>query len=402
MKKSLILIGALAVLSMSAGAQARPQLQWPEYQFTTVKANPITSVKNQASSGTCWCFSALGFVESEIIRINNIKDEAKYPDLSEFFVVSHSYTDRAEKYVRLDGKLGFSVGSESDDALDVIRDYGIVPNEEMTGMQYGTELPKQAELDAVLLAYVEAVAKNPNRTLTTAWKKGFQAILASYLGEYPTTFTVDGKTYTPESYRDALNFNPDDYVSLTSYTHHPFYTQFAVEVCDNWRSNRSYNLPIDELMQVLNNAIENGYTACWGADVSDAGFTRDGLAILIDPSKISQAPAAGSDQAHWVGTADAPKKPQAINVVEKEVTQETRQEGFDNKTITDDHGMQIYGIAKDQDGKKYFMVKNSWGKTGKYDGMWYASEAYVKNQTLDIMVHKSALPKEIAKKLGIK
>lgn len=402
MKKSLILIGALAVLSMSAGAQARPQLQWPEYQFTTVKANPITSVKNQASSGTCWCFSALGFVESEIIRINNIKDEAKYPDLSEFFVVSHSYTDRAEKYVRLDGKLGFSVGSESDDALDVIRDYGIVPNSEMTGMQYGTALPKQAELDAVLLAYVEAVAKNPNRTLTTAWKKGFQAILASYLGEYPTTFTVDGKTYTPESYRDALNFNPDDYVSFTSYTHHPFYTQFAVEVCDNWRSNRSYNLPIDELMQVLNNAIENGYTACWGADVSDAGFTRDGLAILIDPSKISQAPAAGSDQAHWVGTADAPKKPQAINVVEKEVTQETRQEGFDNKTITDDHGMQIYGIAKDQDGKKYFMVKNSWGKTGKYDGMWYASEAYVKNQTLDIMVHKSALPKEIAKKLGIK
>ena len=403
MKKISIIIAALAVLSISSNAQtARPQLQWPEFKFETVKANPITSVKNQASSGTCWCFSALGFVESEIIRINNIKDEAKYPDLSEFFVVSHSYTDRADKYVRLDGKLGFSVGSESDDALDVIRDYGIVPNSEMTGMQYGTELPKQAELDAVLLAYVQAVAKNPNRTLTTAWKKGFQAILASYLGEYPTTFTVDGKTYTPETYRDALNFNPDDYVSLTSYTHHPFYTQFAVEVCDNWRSNRSYNLPIDELMQVLNNAIENGYTACWGADVSETGFTRDGLAILLDPSKISAAPAAGSDQAHWVGGPDAPKKPQPINVVEKEVTQETRQQGFDDKSITDDHGMQIFGIAKDQDGKKYFMVKNSWGITGKYDGIWYASEAYVKNQTLDIMVHKSALPKEIAKKLGIK
>lgn len=399
--KSLILSAAVIALPVMAMAQARPQLQWPEFQFTTVKANPITSVKNQASSGTCWAFSSVSFVESEIIRINNIKDEAKYPDLSEFFVVGHSFVDRADKYVRLDGKLNFSVGSEADDCLDVIRAYGIVPNAEMTGLNYGTPLPKQGELDALLTSYVEVMAKNPNRSLSTAWKRGFTAIVEEYYGKFPTTFTVDGKTYTPESYRDALNFNPDDYVSLTSYTHHPFYTKFAIEVCDNWRWDTAYNVPIDELIQALDAALENGYTACWGADVSETGFTRDGIGVLLDPTKLNAGPQAGSDQAHWVGGPDAPK-PQAIQIVEKEATQETRQEGFDNKTITDDHGMHIFGIAKDQNGKKYYMVKNSWGITGKYDGIWYVSEAYVRNQTLDIMIHKSALPKEIAKKLGVK
>ena len=404
MKRLVIVIAALAAFSAVAGAQARPKMDWPDYKFETVKANPITSVKNQASSGTCWAFSTIGFVESEIIRINNIKDEAKYPDLSEFFVVSHSYSDRAEKYVRLDGNLTFGAGSEGDDVIDIIRDYGMVPNEAMTGMNYGTALPAQSELDAVLKAYVQAVAKVPNRNgLTTAWKRGFDGILAAYLGEYPETFTVDGKQYTPESYRDALKFNPDDYVSITSYTHHPFYSQFAVEVCDNWRWNKSYNVPIDELMATLDNALENGYTAEWGADVSEAGFTRDGYAILIDVAKTA---AAGSDQDHWVGPADGPKpeaKAKADKpVIEKEATQETRQKGFDEKNITDDHGMQIFGIAKDQWGNKYYMVKNSWGVTGKFDGIWYASEAYVRNQTLDIMIHKTAVPKDVAKKIGIK
>lgn len=406
MKKSIVILSALAVLSISANAQTpRPQVQFPDYEFTTVKANPITSVKNQASSGTCWAFSAIGFVESEIIRINNIKDEAKYPDLSEFFVVSHSYSDRADKYVRLDGNLTFSVGSEGDDVLDVIRDYGMVPNAAMTGMNYGTELPAQSELDAVLKAYISTVAKVPNRNgLTTAWKRGFDAILAEYLGKYPETFTVDGKEYTPESYRDALKFNPNDYVSLTSYTHHPFYTEFAIEVCDNWRWNKSWNVPIDEFMAALDNAIMNGYTAAWGADVSETGFTRDGYAILVDP--VQMAKAAGSDQDHWVGAQPgAPAGPKAKPTTppaEKPATQETRQKGFDEKNITDDHGMQIFGIAKDQWGNKYYMVKNSWGITGKYDGIWYASEAYVRNQSLDIMINKSALPKDTAKKIGLK
>ena len=396
MKKVFILSAFIAVLAVSASAQA-PKAKLPEYQFTTVKANPITSVKNQASSGTCWCFSGIGFFESEIIRINNIKDEAKYPDLSEFFVVSHSYMDRAIKYVRLDGHLGLSAGSSSGDVRETIRDYGIVPNSEMTGMQYGTDLPKQAELDAVLKAYADAIVRNPNRTLSTAWKKGFQGILDAYLGEQPKTFVVDGVTYTPESYRDALKINPDNYVDLTSFTHHPFYTSFSIEVCDNWRQEQSYNVPIDELMAALDNAIMNGYTVVWGADVSDPGFTRDGLAVLVDVSAIKSA---GSDQEHWVGKEEG--KPAPIVIVEKTPTQESRQAEYDNKIMTDDHGMQIYGIAKDQDGKKFYMVKNSWGKTGKYDGLWYASEAFVKGQTLDLMFHKDALPKDLQKKLGLK
>ena len=395
MKKLAVVLAAIAAFSATAGAQTKT-VQWPDYKFETVLANPITPVKDQASSGTCWAFSTIGFIESEIIRINNIKDEANYPDLSEFFVVSHSYMDRAVKYVQLDGNLTFGAGSEADDVLDVIRAYGIVPNSEMTGMNYGTELPRQAEMDAVLKGYVQTIARNPNRTLTTAWKNGFKGILDAYLGAWPENFTVDGKSYTPESYRDALKLNPDDYISLTSFAHHPFYTWFPVEICDNWRWDQSYNLPIDELMKIVDDAINAGYTVAWGADVSHPGFTRNGLAIYIDETKK----ASGSDQEHWVGKEEG--KPAPIAIIEKEPTQESRQIEFDNKTMTDDHGMQIFGIAKDQDGKKYYMVKNSWGVTGKYDGIWYATEAYVKAQTLDITIHKSALPKDLQKKLGIK
>ena len=396
MKRILILAVSLACLCVSAAAQQRTGGPvFPEYTFTTVKAAPITSIKNQASSGTCWSFSTISFLESEAIRLANIQDEAKYPDFSEFFVVSTSYKERAEKYIRLDGKLGFSAGSGSGDVLDVVRNHGIVPNVEMTGMNYGSPLPQQAEMDAVLLSYVQAVSRN-TRTLSTAWKRGFDAVVDEYLGKAPETFVVDGKTYTPETYRDAMKINPDDYVELTSFTHHPFYTWFALEVCDNWRGSRSFNVPIDELMAVVDNALDNGYTVCWGADVSHDGFTRDGLGILID----TKASAAGSDQEHWVGKEEG--KPAPVVVVESVPTQESRQKEFDNKTMTDDHGMHIYGIATDQDGKKYYMVKNSWGETGKYKGIWYVTEAFVKAQTLDITVHKSALTKDLKKKLNIK
>ena len=395
MKKITLLATALLCLGVSAFAQQRPAPEQPDYQFTTVKAAPITSIKNQASSGTCWAFSAISFLESEAIRLGKITDEAKYPDFSEFYVVSNSYKERAEKYIRLDGKLGFSAGSGAGDVFDVVRNHGIVPNVEMTGMNYGSPLPQQSEMDAVLLNYVQAVSKTRG-TLSTAWKRGFDAVVDEYLGKAPETFTVDGKTYTPASYRDAMKINPDDYVELTSFTHHPFYTWFALEVCDNWRGSQSYNVPIDELMAVLDNALENGYTVCWGADVSHSGFTRNGLAILVD----EQATKAGSDQEHWVGKEEG--KPAPLKVVESTPTQESRQIEFDNKTMTDDHGMHIFGIAKDQDGKKYYMVKNSWGVTGKYDGIWYATEAFVKAQTLDITVHKDVLTKELKKKLGVK
>ena len=396
--RKLVIVAILGLTAFSALAQ-KPNIKWPAYEFTTDVENPITPVKNQFRSGTCWSFSTIAFVESEIIRINKIQDEAAYPDLSEMFVVRNSYAERAVKYVRLDGALGFGAGSEAGDVLHVIKDYGIVPQNAYSGMNYGTELPEQAELDAALKGYVQAISKNPNHKLTPSWKSGVDAILDAYLGPLPENFSVNGATYTPASYRDALKFKPEEYVSLTSFTHHPFYEKCVLELSDNWRWDSDYNVPIDELMEALDNAIRNGYTAAWGADVSEAGFTRDGLGVLVDTKALDKG--AGSDQEHWVGKEEG--KPKPVDApVEIVPDQEFRQAGFDNKTITDDHGMQIFGIAHDQFGNKYYKVKNSWGTNSKYKGIWYVSENYVKGQTIDLILHKDALPKALKKKLGVK
>ena len=387
--KFILSAAAAALMAVNASAQTA------EYEFTTVKENPITSVKNQYRSGTCWCFSAISFIESEILRT-----KGQEVDLSEMFVVGKSYRDRAIKYVRLDGHLNFAAGSSFGDVLHVIDDYGIVPQAAMPGLNYGTELPEHNEMDAALKGYVTAIKGNPNKVLSTAWVNGFDGIVAAYLGEYPETFVVDGKEYTPESYRDALGINYDDYVNISSFTHHPFYEPFIIEVCDNWRWDSAYNLPMDEMMEVMYNAIDKGYTIAWGSDVSEKGFTRDGLAVM--PVEEKKA-VAGSDQERWVGkAAETQEEVKAELPKEMTITQEMRQDAYDRKTTTDDHGMHIYGVAKDQNGNKYFMVKNSWGVTGKYDGIWYASDAFVRYKTLNIVVHKDALPKHIAKKLGIK
>ena len=393
--KKITVIAALMLLSASAFGQ-KANIKWPDYEFTTEVQNVITSVKDQHRSGTCWAFSTLGFVESEIIRINGIKDEAAYPDFSEMFVIYRSYLERADKYVRLDGALNFAAGSESDDVLHIIKDYGLMPQSVYSGMNYGTELPVQGEMDAALKSYVEAIVRNPNRKLTPVWKKGVDGILKAYLGEIPETFTLNGVSYTPASYRDSFKFNTEDYVTLTSFTHHPFYTYFAIEVNDNWRWDTAYNIPIDEFMNVLDNAIRAGYTVAWGADVSEPGFTRDGIGILIDPNAVAKQ--GGSDQEKWVGKEEG--KPAVEAPAEIVPDQEYRQKGFDNKTLTDDHGMQIYGIAHDQFGTKYYMVKNSWGTKSKYKGIWYVSENYVKGMSLDIMLHKDALPKDLKKKIA--
>lgn len=393
----LLSAAAVALIAMSASAQpGQNEPAVPEYEFTVIKENPVTSIKNQYRSGTCWCFSALSFIESEILRT-----KGQEVDLSEMFVVGHSYHDRAVKYVRLDGHLNFAAGSSFGDVLHVIEDYGIVPQEAMPGMNYGTEMPEQSELDAALKGYVSAIAKNPNRKLTTAWVNGFDGIVEAYLGAYPETFTVDGVEYTPESYRDNLGINTDDYVNLSSFAHHPFYEQFIIEVPDNWRWDSAYNLPIDEFMEVMYNAIDKGYTIAWGSDVSEKGFTRNGLAVL--PVEEKKA-AAGSDQERWVGkAADEPKEEAKAALPEEQVYDDAmRLDDYNRKTTTDDHGMHIYGTAQDQNGTKYFLVKNSWGDAGKYKGVWYASDAFVRAKTLNIVVHKDALPKHIAKKLGIK
>ena len=389
MKRSLFALAAI-LLSLSAVAQ---EVKQDKPEFTVVKQAPVTSVKNQYRSGTCWCYSALSFVESEIIRQKGIE-----VDLSEMFVVNHAYFDRAVKYIRLDGKLGFSAGSSFFDVFDVIKSYVIVPLDVYSGMNYGTELRVQGELDAVLEGFVKALVTNPNRKLTPAWKPAFQGILDAYLGEIPATFKAEEKAFNPLTYRDYLGINTDDYINLTSFTHHPFYEPFIIEVCDNWRWGSAYNLPIEELMEVMYNAVENGYTIAWGADVSEKGFTRSGIATVPDfENKVT----AGSDQERWVGKSETGKE-ESAPAEEKVITQEMRQLAYDNKETTDDHGMHIYGLAKDQNGNPYFIVKTSWGQAGDYEGIWYASDAYVRYKTLNIVVHKDALPKSIKTKLGIK
>lgn len=396
MKKRLILFMSAALLFSQATAKPVSD----ELQFTVIKENPVTSIKNQNRSGTCWCFAGISFLESEAIRLNSIKDETSYPDFSEMFVISRSYQDRAEKYIRLDGYMTFSAGSECEDVLHIMKDYGLVPQSVQPGTNYGTELPVHGELDATTLAYVEAIKKNPNKTLSTAWKNGFKGIVDAYLGECPAEFEYKGKKWTPETYRDSYKLNADDYVSLSSFTHHPFYKKFTLEVCDNWRGDQVYNLPIDELVEVVFNALEKGYTMTWGGDVSEIGFNRNGHALLLDTEKKVSS---GSDQERWVGKdgETSQKEAESKAPVEKEVTQESRQHGFDVKTTTDDHGMHAFGIAKDQYGNRYIMVKNSWGETGKYKGIWYISEAFTRAKVLDIMMHKEALPKSLKKKLGI-
>lgn len=399
MKQLLIWFVTLAAFTIQATAQEQEQKKEEGFQFTVVKENPITSVKNQSSTGTCWSFSSLGFMESELLRMG----KGEY-DLSEMFVVSRTYTDKADKYIRLDGALNFAQGGGFDDYLYVIRKYGMVPNQVMPGLNYGEDVHRHGELTAVLTGIVEAVKKNPNRKLSTAWKNAFQGALDAYLGEIPETFEYKGTTYTPISFAASLGFNPDDYVNITSFTHHPFYTQFALEIPDNWLWGTSYNVPMEEMMSVIDHAIMEGYTVLWASDVSEQGFGRNGIAMYptTDPKEM-----IGSDQARWLEMSATERSNAFRNlkapVAEiKAITQEMRQEAYDNKQTTDDHGMQIYGIAKDQNGTKYYMVKNSWGEdAGNYKGLWYVTEKFVQYKTMDIQVHKNAIPRKIKKKLNL-
>ncbi len=389
---------AVALFAMGLTAQEKNDTPTEEgFVFTTVKEAPITSIKNQNRSSTCWSFSGIGFLEAELLRLN----KGEY-DLSEMFVVHHTMEDRGERYVRLHGDNSFSPGGSFYDIIYCMKHYGMVPQQAMPGIMYGDSLPVHNELDAVAEAYVNAIAKGKQTKLTPVWKKGLSAIYDTYLGTCPEKFTYKGKEYTPMSFAQSLSLNPDDYVSLTSYTHHPFYEPFAIEIQDNWRNSLSYNLPIEELMAVMDNAVQNGYTLGWGADVSEQGFTRDGIAVLPDATKGAEL--TGSDMARWTGMSPTDKRKELTSkpLPEMEVTQEMRQKAFDNWETTDDHGMLIYGLAKDQNGKEYFLVKNSWGEAGKYKGIWYVSKAFAKYKTMNILVHKDALPKEIKKKLGIK
>ena len=405
MKKFFALALSLLMVSGAMAGDAKPKKQAEQsegIQFTVVKENPITIIKNQNRAGTCWCYSSLAFIESELLRMG----KGEY-DFSEMFLVHNTYLDRAEKAVRTHGDVSFAQGGSFYDVIYGMEAFGLVPEAEMRpGVMYGMELSNHNELSAVSDAVVAAIAKGRHRSLQVSpdgemlWKKSIEAIHDIYLGERPEKFVYNGVEYTPKSFYESLGLNASDYVSLTSYTHHPFYTSFALEIQDNWRWAQSYNLPIDELMEVFDNAIMNGYTIAWGSDVSEDGFTREGTAILPDVDKVS-AELDGSDMAKWLKMTEAERKSKPMAVEQKWVSQEERQRAYDNWETTDDHGMLIYGIAKDQKGTEYYMVKNSWGEAGTYKGLWYASKAFVRYKTMNIIVHKDAIPAEIREKLGL-
>lgn len=399
MKKTFLLaIAAMMTLGVFADDQKKEK-DPNEPVFTTIVVNPITSIKNQARSGTCWAYSTLAFFESEIL-----KKTKKNIDLCEMFVANKDYMDRAVLKVRMHGDAQFSQGGSAYDVFYVLKNYGICPEDAMPlpGTMYGDTLNNFNQFFKVMEPYVDAIAKSESKKLNQTWKVGFQGILDAYLGKCPETFTYEGKNYTPKTFANSLGLNWDDYVSITSYTHYPFYTEFPVEVQDNWRQGLSWNLPIDEMARIIDNAIRNGYTVAWGGDVSEDGFTRNGLALLYDAKGESLE---GSDMAKWLKLSPYEKMNKltelGINAPEMTPTQEKRQEEYDNWTLTDDHGMLIYGIAKDQNGKEYYMVKNSWGETGKYKGTWYMSKNYIVAKTMDYMVNKNAIPKDIRKKMGI-
>lgn len=383
-----IVVVALFLASVAVSAQGA-------YTFKVFKENPITPVKNQYSTGTCWSFAGVGMMESDLLRAG--KGEF---DLSEMYIVRKNYEDKAIKYARLHGHLNFAAGGSFADVIETMDEYGIMPEDAYVGLEYGALTHDHGELDKVLKGYMDGIIGA--RSVTPVWFDGFSAILDTYLGEVPETFIYDGNEYTPHTFREYLGLNQRDYISFTSFTHHPFYSDFPIEVPDNWRWATSYNLPMDELMEVMEHAIMEGYTIAWASDVSEPGFSRSGIAIIPDENAPENA---GTDQEKWLGQSvrerDAELRMRVGREVlaEKSITQEMRQVAYDRYETTDDHGMQIYGIAHDQQGNTFYMVKNSWGETGPYNGLWYASDAFVRYKTMSVVVHKDAVPAHILKKL---
>ena len=397
--KKILTLALLALLATGANA-AKPKKAAKSNKpvFTTIKENPITSIKDQNRSGTCWDYSTLSYFESEILKATG-----KTYDLCEAFVANKTYMDRAVQVVRLHGDCQFSQGGSAYDVLHVLKNQGICPEDAMPfpGSLYGDSLNNFNEFFGQLEPYVAGIAKSTANKISSQWKVGLQGILDAYLGQCPEKFTYEGKEYTPKSFAASLGLNFDDYVTITSYSHHPYYTQYAVEVQDNWRNPLSWNLPMEDMARILENAVMNGYTVAWGGDVSEPGFTRKGLAYFVDTKKAEGL--SGSDMARWLKLSPA-KRTNLIDslgckVPELEPTAEQRQQRFDNWELTDDHGMLIFGIAKDQHGKEYYMVKNSWGETGDFKGIWYMTKNYIVANTMDFMVNKNAIPADILQKM---
>ena len=399
MKKIMLFAALLSTAAFAQEAELAPQQEG--YVFTTVDSVAITPVKNQKNAGTCWSYSGMSFLESEAL-----KKTGKVYDFSEMFVVENTYMDRAEKAVRTHGDVSFSQGGSFVDITYCLSHYGLVPDSEMpAGVMYGDTLSNHTELSAMTDPLVRAAANSRKLQMSPdgewMWKKAVRAVHEIYLGKAPEEFTYEGKKYTPMTFAQSTGLKAEDYISLTSFTHHPYGEPFVIEVQDNWRWGASLNIELDDFVQIMEDAVKAGYTVLWGGDVSEDGFTRDGLAVYPD----MEAPdAPGADQARWLKLDRSAKGNELWKCPspQKVVTPAERQKGYDNFETGDDHGMHLFGIAKDQDGNKYFMIKNSWGITGKYDGIWYMSYEFARAKTLNYVINKNALSKELKKKYNIK
>ena len=386
MKKHIGITGILTLTAFfAASAQPNTNKKGSDYTFTILKSIEAAPIQNQGRTGTCWSFSTLSFFESEIMRIKKIKDIK----LSEMYVVRKTYPLKAENYVRMHGKAQFAEGGEPTDIIYCWKNFGMVPREVYNGNLNETSGYNHKDMDSVLLTEVNAVSVK-DKINPAELKQEVNATLDKYLGKAPETFTYKGKSYTPRTYADELGINPDDYVFISSFTHHPFYSPFILEVPDNWAWKQYQNVPLDELIATIDNALNNGYGIAWAADVSEPYFRfKDGLALVPE---------------NWDNLTDAEKNNCFIHPCKQQnITQEARQAAFDDYQTQDDHGMHIIGLAKDQGGNKFYLVKNSWGnKRNDCDGYFYASEAYVRLKTISITLHKKAVPADLAKKLAIK
>lgn len=369
------------------------------YKFAMVKELPSTPAKNQYKSSTCWSFSGLSFLESELLRMG----KGEY-NLSEMFIVYNNYVEKASQYARWQGNVNFAAGGEFHDVLSVIENIGIVPEEAYSGKVIGEKEHIHNEMDGVLTGFMEALIKNANGKLSPVWPMAIRGILDAYLGQYPATFNYQGKDYTPKSFEKGLGIDLSNYIEIGSYTHHPFYEQFILEVPDNWRMDKIYNVPLDEMMAIIDYSLEKGYTVAWGADISEKGFSwTNGVAVV---PAVEVEDLKGTEREKWEKLTQKEREKAMYSfeepVPERVITQEIRQKAFDNYQTTDDHGMHITGLAKDQNGAQYYYVKNSWGSTGNsYNGFFCASKPFVAYKTILIMVNKDAVPKEILKKLGL-
>ncbi|RZK09654.1 MAG: aminopeptidase [Flavobacterium sp.] len=355
------------------------------FKFTDVINLENTSVKNQGSSGTCWSYAANSFIESEMVRMGK-----KPVEISQIYSARNTYIEKGRMYVRMHGAVTLGDGGALHDVMNMYKKYGAVPQSVYTGLNYGTDKNKFGEMGALTQGLLEAVVKNPNGQLTPNWETAYTAVIDSYLGQAPKSFDYNGKKYTPESFaKEVIGINPDDYVEISSFQEYPYYTKNVLLVPDNWSFDQVYNVKLNELTDIIDNGLKNGYSVAWAGDVSEKTFSwKNGVAFVSD-KKFDEM------------TAD--EKADLFNGPKKELvtTAEMRQQAFDNYTTTDDHGMHIVGISKDQNGKEYYIVKNSWGESNDYKGYLYMTKEFVKYKTTAIMVHKGGIPKEIATKLKV-